>query len=116
MGALNPAQKEIVLSESPALAVIAGPGSGKTRAIVHRIAYLVKVKRVAPDQILVLAYNRNAVRELRVRLQDLSWTFSVPVASFYVSRFGTGTVGAHAKPERYSREIDFQKLLNKPAN
>lgn len=53
------------------MAVIAGPGSGKTRTIVHRIAYLVKVKRVEPKRILVLAYNRNAVRELRLRLRNL---------------------------------------------
>ena len=68
---LNPIQREIVLSESPSISVIAGPGSGKTRTIVHRIAYLVKVKRVDPAQIVTLAYNRNAVRELRLRLQDL---------------------------------------------
>jgi len=66
---LNPSQKEIVLASDPAMAVIAGPGSGKTRTIVHRIAYLVKVKRVEPQRILVLAYNRNAVRELRLRLR-----------------------------------------------
>ncbi|NEU84059.1 RecQ family ATP-dependent DNA helicase, partial [Nostoc sp. UIC 10630] len=48
---LNPAQKEIVLASDPAIAVIAGPGSGKTRTIVHRIAYLVKVKRVEPKRI-----------------------------------------------------------------
>ncbi|MHC5728012.1 MAG: UvrD-helicase domain-containing protein, partial [Nostoc sp.] len=50
---LNPAQKEIVLASDPTMAVIAGPGSGKTRTIVHRIAYLVKVKRVEPKRILV---------------------------------------------------------------
>jgi len=68
---LNPVQHEIVLSEAPAISVIAGPGSGKTRTIVHRIAYLVKVKRVDPARIIALAYNRNAVRELRMRLQTL---------------------------------------------
>ncbi len=68
---LNPVQREIVHSEAPAISVIAGPGSGKTRTIVHRIAYLVKVKRVAPLRIIALAYNRNAVREIRLRLQTL---------------------------------------------
>ncbi|MEB3336654.1 MAG: RecQ family ATP-dependent DNA helicase, partial [Leptolyngbyaceae bacterium] len=71
MGSLNPAQTAIVEADDPAIAVIAGPGSGKTRTIVHRIAYLIKVKRVNPNRILVLAYNRNAVRELRLRLQGL---------------------------------------------
>jgi ATP-dependent DNA helicase RecQ len=71
MGPLNESQRAIVEAENPAISVIAGPGSGKTRTIVHRIAYLIKVKRIQPDRILVLAYNRNAVRELRLRLQDL---------------------------------------------
>jgi ATP-dependent DNA helicase RecQ len=71
MGPLNESQKAIVEAEDPAISVIAGPGSGKTRTIVHRIAYLIKVKRIQPDRILVLAYNRNAVRELRLRLQAL---------------------------------------------
>jgi ATP-dependent DNA helicase RecQ len=51
---LNPIQREIVLCESPAISVIAGPGSGKTRTIVHRIAYLVKVKRIDPARIIAL--------------------------------------------------------------
>jgi ATP-dependent DNA helicase RecQ len=76
MGPLNESQKAIVEAEDPAISVIAGPGSGKTRTIVHRIAYLIKVKRVAPDRIVVLAYNRNAVRELRLRLQDLIGTLA----------------------------------------
>ncbi len=71
MGPLNSTQQAIVEAEDRAIAVIAGPGSGKTRTIVHRIAYLIQVKRVNPDRILVLAYNRNAVSELRLRLQDL---------------------------------------------
>jgi ATP-dependent DNA helicase RecQ len=71
MGPLNDSQKAIVAAADPAISVIAGPGSGKTHTIVHRIAYLIKVKRVQPDRVLVLAYNRNAVRELRLRLQAL---------------------------------------------
>lgn len=71
MTPLNPVQRAIVESDAAAIAVVAGPGSGKTRTIVHRIAYLVKVKRVDPARIIVLAYNRNAVRELRLRLQSL---------------------------------------------
>jgi ATP-dependent DNA helicase RecQ len=71
MTPLNPVQRAIVESDAAAIAVVAGPGSGKTRTIVHRIAYLVKVKRVDPARIIALAYNRNAVRELRLRLQKL---------------------------------------------
>ena len=51
--------------------VLAGPGSGKTRVLVHRIAYLVRVRRENPRGILALAYNRHAAVEIRRRLGDL---------------------------------------------
>jgi ATP-dependent DNA helicase RecQ len=51
--------------------VLAGPGSGKTRVLVHRIAYLVRVRRENPRAILALAYNRHAAVEIRRRLADL---------------------------------------------
>ena len=47
------------------------PASGKTRVLVHRIAYLVRVKRENPRGILALAYNRHAAVEIRRRLMDL---------------------------------------------
>ena len=51
--------------------MLAGPGSGKTRALVHRIAYLIRVRRENPHGILALAYNRHAALEIRRRLGDL---------------------------------------------
>ena len=51
--------------------VLAGPGSGKTRVLVHRIAYLIRVRRENPHGILALAYNRHAAVEIRRRLADL---------------------------------------------
>ncbi len=52
--------------------VLAGPpGSGKTRVLVHRIAYLLRMKREDPRGILVLAYNRHAAAEIRFRLRAL---------------------------------------------
>lgn len=53
------------------LLVLAGPGAGKTRVVVHRVAWLVRVKRVPPRSILVVAFNRSAVLEIRRRLADL---------------------------------------------
>jgi len=69
----NPVQKSIVADdrEQTNVLVLAGPGSGKTRALVHRIAYLVRVKREKPEGILALAYNRHAAVEIRRRLRDL---------------------------------------------
>ena len=51
--------------------VLAGPGSGKTRVLVHRIAYLIRVRRENPGSILALTYNRHAAVEARRRLNDL---------------------------------------------
>jgi ATP-dependent DNA helicase RecQ len=51
--------------------VLAGPGSGKTRVLVHRIAYLIRVRREDPSGILVLTYNRHAAVEIRERLKAL---------------------------------------------
>ncbi|MGD8931585.1 MAG: RecQ family ATP-dependent DNA helicase, partial [Chromatiales bacterium] len=68
----NPVQQSIVAAgEGENLLVLAGPGSGKTRVVVHRCAYLLRVKRVRPDAILILCFNRNAALSLRRRLYEL---------------------------------------------
>ncbi|MCE6967422.1 RecQ family ATP-dependent DNA helicase [Cereibacter sphaeroides] len=69
----NPVQAEIVRDdrEQTNVLVLAGPGSGKTRVLVHRIAYLVRVRREDPRGILVLTYNRHAAAEVRERLRQL---------------------------------------------
>ena len=51
--------------------VLAGPGSGKTRVLVHRIAYLIRARRESHRGILALAYNRHAAVEIRRRLAEL---------------------------------------------
>ena len=69
----NPVQQRIVADdrEQTNVLVLAGPGSGKTRVLVHRIAYLVRVRRENPRGILALAYNRHAAVEIRRRLAEL---------------------------------------------
>ena len=69
----NPIQQRIVTDDRDQtnVLVLAGPGSGKTRVLVHRIAYLVRAKRENPRSILALAYNRHAAVEIRRRLGDL---------------------------------------------
>ncbi|MCE9634825.1 MAG: RecQ family ATP-dependent DNA helicase [Planctomycetes bacterium] len=52
--------------------VLAGPGSGKTRVVVHRCAYLLQVEHVPPESIVVLCFNRSAAHELRTRLVALA--------------------------------------------
>ena len=69
----NPVQSRIVADdrELTNVLVLAGPGSGKTRVLVHRIAYLVRVRRENPRGILALAYNRHSATEIRRRLAEL---------------------------------------------
>lgn len=69
----NPHQQKIVADdrEQTNVLALAGPGSGKTRVLVHRIAYLVRVRRENPHGILALAYNRHAAIEIRRRLNEL---------------------------------------------
>ena len=69
----NPIQQRIVADdrEQTNMLVLAGPGSGKTRVLVHRIAYLVRARRENARGILALAYNRHAAVDIRRRLEDL---------------------------------------------
>ena len=71
----NPEQQAIVAAplEGNHL-VLAGPGAGKTRVIVHRVAWLLRESMVQPDAIMVLAYNRAAANEIRRRLWALVGT------------------------------------------
>lgn len=92
--------------------VLAGPGSGKTRVIVHRIAYLLRVRRVPPDSIIALAFNRSAASELRRRLLALAGEDArrVTVLTYHAMALRlTGTSLETAA--RLGREIDFDKLL-----
>ena len=70
---VNRAQERIVADdrERTNVLVLAGPGSGKTRVLVHRIAWLIRVRREDPGRILALTYNRHAAVEARRRLNDL---------------------------------------------
>lgn len=92
--------------------VLAGPGSGKTRVIVHRIAYLLRVLRVSPGRIIALAYNRGAAIQLRRRLLTLAGEDArgVLVMTYHAMALrltGTSLAGAEHK----GGAIDFKKML-----
>lgn len=71
LAGLNPAQAHAVLHEGPPLIVQAGPGTGKTRALTHRLAHLLARREVKPEEILALTFTRQAAGEMEERIRGL---------------------------------------------
>ena len=109
----NPTQRQIVTDgREQNVLVLAGPGSGKTRVLVHRIAYLIRVRRERPRGILALAYNRHAAIEIRRRLADLIGDEARGVIVLTCHALAMRLVGASftARAERPGQEV-FQEVI-----
>jgi DNA helicase II / ATP-dependent DNA helicase PcrA len=71
LAALDPEQQEVALAVRGAVCVLAGAGTGKTRAVAHRVAYAVATGVVRPDRVLAVTFTTRAAGELRGRLRQL---------------------------------------------
>lgn len=110
----NPQQQRIVTDDREQVntLILAGPGSGKTRVLVHRIAHLVRVQRQDPLGILVLVYNRHAATDIRKRLIDLIGEDAYGVTISTCHGFAMRIVGASfAGRAEQATDDAFAKIL-----
>lgn len=111
----DPAQQQIVSAPVDRnMLILAGPGSGKTRAVVHRCAYLLRVERVRPRSILVVCFNHSAAMEVRRRLLALVGNDArgVLVQTYHALAMRlTGTSFAALCERRSDSRPDFDALI-----
>ena len=82
--ALNDAQREAVAAQNDHLLVLAGAGSGKTRVLVHRIAWLMQVDKVPPTGILAVTFTNKAAKEMRYRIEQM---MNIPARGLWFGTF-----------------------------
>lgn len=94
---LNEKQKEAVMHKDGPLLVIAGPGTGKTRVITHRISYLIRTYNVNPENILAIAFTKKAAQEMQERVnREIGEIQSSKVKIFNFHSFCYRTLREHA--------------------
>jgi DNA helicase-2/ATP-dependent DNA helicase PcrA len=86
---LNPQQRAAVLHEGSSLLIVAGAGSGKTRVLTHRIAYLLAARGVRPGQVLAITFTNKAAGEMKERVAAL---VGPRASSMWVSTFHSACV------------------------
>ena len=81
---LNDAQRQAVTAPSKPALIIAGAGSGKTRVLVHRAAWLIEVEHVSPQSLLAVTFTNKAATEMRGRIESL---LKIPVQNLWIGTF-----------------------------
>ncbi|ALO47658.1 DNA helicase II [Pseudohongiella spirulinae] len=101
LDSLNDEQRRAVSAPPGSMLVLAGAGSGKTRVLVHRIAWLMQVEGVSPFSILAVTFTNKAAREMRSRIEEL---LERPIGGMWV---GTFHGLAHRLLRMHWREADL---------
>ena len=114
---LNPQQRAAVLHEGGPLLIVAGAGSGKTRVLTHRIAYLVAEREVAPYEILAITFTNKAAGEMAGRAQALTgarargmWLLTFHSACVRILRREAGRFGYPSSFTIYD-QADSERLM-----
>ena len=114
---LNPQQREAVLHEGSPLLIVAGAGSGKTRVLAHRIAYLLAARGVRPGEVLAITFTNKAAGEMRERVAALvgpraatMWVSTFHSACVRILRREAGRVGLKSSFSIYDA-ADSQRLM-----
>jgi ATP-dependent DNA helicase RecQ len=111
----SPAQIKVVTAPPGRnMLILAGPGSGKTRTVVHRCAYLLRVERVRPQSVLVCCFNRHAAIELRRRLKDLVGDDArgVTILTYHALAMRLLGLSFSSRADSRGRDIDFNALIH----
>ena len=98
---LNDRQRDAVTSEAPSLLVLAGAGSGKTRVLVHRVAWIVEAMQSIPNSVMAVTFTNKAANEMKSRIQEL---LQSPLADLWC---GTFHGLAHRTLKRFYKEANL---------
>lgn len=114
---LNPSQREAVLHRGGPLLIVAGAGSGKTRVLTHRIAYLLAARDVHPGQVLAITFTNKAAGEMRERVGHLvgprakiMWVSTFHSACVRILRREASTIGMRQSFSIYDA-ADSQRMM-----
>ncbi|HVE26279.1 MAG TPA: UvrD-helicase domain-containing protein, partial [Sporichthya sp.] len=113
---LNPAQRAAVEHSGGPLLIVAGAGSGKTRVLTRRIAYLITVRKVRPSQILAITFTNKAAGEMKHRVAEAvgsaapNWVSTFHSACLRILRFEAKRLGFTSGFSVYD-DTDQQRLM-----